>query len=230
MRAATPQTVPPKSPTKAGQPVFAAARLPDMRPDEVGAALRHSYLVHFVLTETVVIAILASILLIGTPFFRPVYMYYARNPEAQVMALVPLTLPNMTNRAVLSWATNSITEIMTIGFGDFQIRLNAQRPRFTPEGWDSFTKAFVRQKIGQTFRDQQMVLTTVASGTPVIVAQGVNEKRIYEWHVQMPVIMTYATNNNVTQRAPSIIELTIVRVPAEQSPSGIGISAWTIKN
>ncbi len=204
--------------------------MPDMVMDEAGADARHSHLVHFVMTETVVIAILTGILLIGTPFFRPVYMYYARNPESQVMALVPLTLPNMTNRAVLSWATNSITEIMTIGFGDFQTRLNAQRPRFTQEGWESFTKAFIRQKIGQTFKDQQMVLTTVASGTPVIVAQGVNDKHVYEWHVQMPVIMTYATNNNVTQRAPSIIELTVVRVPADQSPSGIGISGWTIKN
>ncbi|MDE2029422.1 MAG: DotI/IcmL/TraM family protein, partial [Alphaproteobacteria bacterium] len=85
-----------------------------------------------------------------------------------------------------------------------------------------------RDKIGEAFKERQLVLTTVPSDTPVIVAQGVNADNVYQWNVQMPVIMTYATNNNVTSQQRAIVFLSIVRVPAEQSPSGIAIRNWSI--
>ena len=64
------------------------------------------------------------------------------------------------------------------------------------------------------------------SNTPVIMGQGVNIDQIYQWNVEMPIIMTYATNNNVMRKDRAIVSLEIVRVPAEQSSSGIGIKAW----
>ncbi len=225
---------PPPKPPKAKKPARHFFSLDpvtiDYVADERAAHARYVRLVRIVTFETITLAVLGGFLIVGTPFFRPVYQYYALNPQHEVMQLVALTVPNMTNRAILSWATTTTTEIMTIGFGDFESKLAAQEPRFTPEGWESFKKAFIRQKIGETFKKNQLVLTTVPSDTPVIVAQGVNEQQAYEWIVQMPVIMTFATNNNVTQREKAIINLTIVRVPAEYNPSGIGIAAWSLKS
>jgi len=231
-KAATSQALPakpaPKPEAKPGffevDPVGA-----DFVTDGREARRQHTKLIRRIRIQSYVIGALCLLFVIGLPFFQPIYMYYALTPEKQGMMMVALTMPNMTNRAVLSWATNSITEIMTIGFGDFEQRLMAQRPRFTPEGWESFTNAFVRQKIGQSFRQNQLVLTTVPSDTPVIVAEGENPKHIYEWHVQMPVIMTYATNNNVTRREKAIIELTVTRVSPQDNPAGIGIAAWQLK-
>ncbi len=65
------------------------------------------------------------------------------------MRLIALTMPNMTNQAILSWATNSITEIMTFGFGDYNSHLSDQQVRFTPEGWTSFVNAFNKMEIGK---------------------------------------------------------------------------------
>ncbi len=85
------------------------------------------------------------------------------------------------------------------------------------------------EKIDESFRKHHQVLTTVPSDTPVIVSQGENENHVYEWHIQIPVIMTYATNNNVSRPEKSLIDLTVVRVPYEQSTSGIAIDTWKQK-
>jgi hypothetical protein len=63
----------------------------------------------------------------------------------------------------------------------------------------------------------------VPSDTAVILAQGLNKEGIYQWRVQVPVIMTYATNNNVSQGHHAIVTLTIVRVSPQKSPFGIAI-------
>src|SRR5690242_11689071 len=77
--------------------------------------------------QSLAIAVLSGIIVLTVPFTQPLYQYFARNPKNEILQLVPLTVPNMTNQAVLSWATTSVTEIMTIGFGDYKERLTAQK-------------------------------------------------------------------------------------------------------
>lgn len=71
-----------------------------------------------------------------------------------------------------------------------------------------------------------MVMTTVPSDTPVIVAQGVNSDEHYEWKIEVPIITTYAANNNVIKPERGTIRMTIVRVSHDQSPAGIAIDIW----
>jgi len=198
----------------------------DLLPDEVLAAQQYQRQLKLVRLNAYIILLLGAVLVFGVPFFEPVYQYFAMNPQHQVLPIVALNMPNMTNRALLSWATNSTTEIMTMGFGDYEKHLLEQRYRFTEDGWESFAKAFDRQRIGELFRQRQLVLTTVPSNTPVIIAQGINDKHVYQWRVQLPVVLTYATNNQVTKGEKAIIELTIVRVPPETYPAGIAIKNW----
>ncbi|MFY9288492.1 MAG: DotI/IcmL/TraM family protein [Alphaproteobacteria bacterium] len=235
----TPPATPPaqtatKVPPKAGAANAPQRPLPspvsDIIQNEDAVDAKHQRMTRFIVFQSYVIAALACLLILGIPFSRPIYQYYAKNKDTTIVRLTPLTMPNMTNHAILSWSTTAVTEIMTIGFGDFEVKLKSQRPRFTPDGWEGFAKAFDRQKIGQSFKENQLVLTAVPSNTPVILAQGVNEKNIYQWRVQMPVIMTYATNNDITQRKNAVITIDIVRVAADQNPSGIGINTWTINN
>jgi intracellular multiplication protein IcmL len=201
----------------------------DLILDEDKEIRRYQKLMKWIGLQTIIIAILSGVLLLGAPFFMPIYQYYARNTKQEVMQLVPLTAPNMTNRAILSWATTSITEIMTMGFGDYKTKLPEQRFRFTPGGWDAFAMTFDKLKVGEKFQQNQLVLTTVPSTTPVIVQQGPNERHVYQWRVQMPVIMTYATNNNLTSHERAVVDLTIIRVNPNQNPAGIGIDSWRLE-
>ncbi len=190
----------------------------------------HRRMLKLVFSQTIVIVILAGVLILMTPFTRPIYQYYAVDDATRTpRAMVGLTMPNMTNTAVLSWAVTSVTAIMAVGFGDFEQKLNAQKSRFTPKGWESFVAAFYKESIGQSFKEHQLVLTTVPSNTPVIVSQGVNEDKAYQWEVQLPIVMTYATNNNVTRRDHQIAKLKIVRVSPAQNPAGIAIKDWRVE-
>jgi intracellular multiplication protein IcmL len=198
--------------------------------DEKTAKARFVRLRMIVIIQTWLIAVLGIALVVELPFAQPVYLYYARMPDDKVMRMVGLDVPNMTNRAVLSWATTGITEIMTMGFGDMDAKLAKQKIRFTEAGWKAYNKAFVNLKVGETFKQNQLVLTTVPSNTPVILAQGANADDVYQWVVQMPVVMTYATNNNVTRKERGFVTLTVVRVPAAESSAGIAIQSWQLYN
>jgi hypothetical protein len=190
---------------------------------------QHKRLLSLVFTQGVTVAILAGFLLFIGPFVQPVYHYFALDPAGNTMPLVGLTMPNMTNRAILSWTINSVTEIMTFGFGDFESKTNKQSSSFTTDGWKSFVSEFKKQKVGEIFKHNQLVLTTVPSNVPVIISQGQNKQGVYQWEVQVPVIMTYTTNNNQTQHDRTVVTLTIVRVPPSENPDGIAIKVWRVR-
>lgn len=176
--------------------------------------------------QAVAIAIFACALAVGAPFFAPLYVYHTITPEGRTALLVPLEMPNLTNPAIVSWAATSATEILSFGFGDVEAKTILQKQRFTTGGWAAFVKAFMNSKISETFKKSQMVMTTVPTDTPVILAQGVNEEGVYQWKVEVPIITTYAANNNVIKPERATIEMTIIRVPHDQSPVGIAIDIW----
>src|ERR1700677_4767061 len=71
---------------------------------------RNRRLQKMVYVQTLAIIVLAGVLVL--PVLKPIYHYYARDPDDNVMALDPLIMPNMTDHAVISWAVTSVTEIM----------------------------------------------------------------------------------------------------------------------
>ena len=189
---------------------------------------KYARLVRLVKAQAIVIGLLACVIILGAPVVQTIFKYHALNPHRDVRNLVPLTGPNLTNEAVLSWATNSTVEILTIGFGDFDRQILSQYYRFTPRGWDSFTQAIRDLNLRATFKNRQLVLTTVPSNTAVITAQGENEDQEYEWRIELPIIMTYMTNNNVSQKQKAIVRLTLVRVQANKNSAGVGIKEWAL--
>lgn len=189
--------------------------------------------------QAVVIAFLGCALAVGAPFFAPLYVYSAVTPEGveallnlqnpekkDIGTLVPLDMPNLTNPAIVSWAATSATEILSFGFGDIDAKTILQKKRFTTPGWKAFVKSFLTSKVGETFKRNQMVMTTVPSDTPVILSQGVNDDNVFQWKVEVPIITTYAANNNVIKPELGTIQMTIVRVSYDQSPSGVAIDLW----
>lgn len=189
---------------------------------------RYVKLVKLVRLQSYVILSLVIFIILTMPLFEPVYRYFVRNPMAQIKSLVALNAPNLTNSAVISWATNSVVEILTLGFGDFDSQVGKQYFRFTREGWISFLTAAREMNLREIFKSHQLVLTTVPSDTPVIIFQGNNEDNEYQWILEMPVIMTYSTNMNVNQKESHVARLTLVRVPTSQNDYGIAIKQWVL--
>lgn len=198
----------------------------DLQIDEKVAWTKFKNISRLVRRQSYIIIGLVFCVIVLLPVMQPVHKYEAVRPDMKKRPLPSLSIPNQTDRSILSWAATSITEIMTFGFGDIDTRLLGERYRFTDEGWLSFVKGLYNQNIREKFKMQQLVLTTVPTDAPVIVAKGIDADKEYKWIVEMPVIMTYMTNNNVTQRDKGIARLTIVRVPTYKSKVGIGIKKW----
>ena len=216
----------PSRPPAAPQRKFASSEKNVL--NEEAELSRIGHLKNRVKVQTWVIAGLTALLLLILPFAQPVYIYYAKKPDNAVMQMVGLAMPNMNNRAVLSWMTTTVTEIMTLGFGDVSVKLPQQRKYFTKAGWRVYMQEFSRLKIAETLKQSQLVMTTVPSNTPVVVDQGINPDQIYQGTVQMPIIMTYATNNNVTVEKRAIVTATIIRVASEDNPAGIAVQQWSM--
>ncbi len=198
----------------------------DFVSDEAMAHQQMFRLYKIAFVQTVIILVLIGVFSFVAPLFQQRYLYLSETPEHEVGKLVPLLMPNLTNSAIKAWAASSVTEILTIGFGDFNSKLLAQKERFTADGWSDFVHAFLDKKVGESFRHSQLVLTTVPSEDPIIVSQGASVEHVYQWVVRIPVIMTYATNNEVTKPERSTVTLTLVRVPYEEVTRGVAIDAW----
>jgi|GEM_PF-543945 len=196
--------------------------------DPADTIARHRRLVSLIRWQAVAIGVLVCVLILVAPALRPIMKYRALTPKGEYVDLVPLSMPNLTNQSVLSWAANSVTEIMTLGFGDFEKQIYAQRERFTTAGWDSYIAALREKEVYTTFQQRQLVLTTVPSDTPVITSQGLDENKEYFWKIEVPIVMNYITNNEVTRKQNGIVKLTIVRVPGSENVNGIAIKSWVI--
>lgn len=200
----------------------------DIIENEAVAARRYRSLQRRVTIQSFVILGLLLALIVLIPVLQPIYQYEAITEKKETQPLISLSMPNLTDKAVLSWAATSITEILTFGFGDFDQRTISHRDLFTDEGWDVFTQAIREQNMRETVKASQLVLTSVPANLPVIVGKGEDKDQQFQWIVEMPIVMTYTTNNNVTKREKHIVRLTIVRVPPAQNVAGIGIKGWLL--
>jgi intracellular multiplication protein IcmL len=217
-----------KAPKMNGGILYENKKLDEAVVSEEAELHRRSYLIRIVRWQNYAIIGLVTVLLLGVPFYTPTYRYFSISAEAKIDILVPLDAPNMTNQALMSWETNSVTEIMTLGFGNFEHQIVSQRQRFTAKGWLSFTEAIRNNEMLKAFKERQLVLTTVPSDVPVITEQGQGLDGVYYWKIQMPIIMTYMTNNNMTKQEKNIISLTITRVPTRENSGGIAIKTWDL--
>ncbi len=215
-----------KSPLKK---LFVTPPITEDEVDEVAETARTGGAIKKLTFQAVLIGIFACLLALGAPFFKPLYVYHSVTPEGRSALLVPLDLPNLTNPAVVSWSATSVTEVLSFGFGDVEAKTILQKKRFTPAGWKAFVKAFLSTKVSDTFKRNQMVMTTVPSDTPVVLSQGINDDDVYQWKVEVPIITTYAANNNVIKPEHGTILMTLVRVAYEVNPTGIAIDVWKQK-
>lgn len=193
--------------------------------DEKHEKLRWRKLVRLVKLQSLLILGLIFFLLFAIPVLRPILRYQAHPAEGVPFDMASMTEPNLTDQSILSWSVLTITEVLTFGFGDVDQRILRQRQRFTSDGWESFLKGFVETTFYDRFKGNQLVLTTVPANTPVIVSKGMEEGE-YLWVVEMPIIMTYATVDNIAQRRRGVVRLTIARIPSQVNKFGLGIKRW----
>jgi intracellular multiplication protein IcmL len=156
--------------------------------------------------------------------YQPENRYFATTEDGRVVPMVPLSEPNLSRPALLSWAAQAATETMTFGFHDYRRRLQESSRHFTRPGWSSFVKALQDSGIIEAVEANRQVVSTAPRSAPTILSEGIMNG-VYQWLVEMPLMVTYQYGQQ--QRNVSMnVRLTIVRVPKLESPNGVGIEQW----
>lgn len=156
--------------------------------------------------------------------YQPENRYFATTEDGRLVPMIPLSEPNLSRPALLSWAAQSVTETLTFGFNDYRRRLQESSRHFTRRGWGSFVKALDDSGIIEAVEKNRQVITAAPRSAPTILAEGVMDG-VYQWQVEMPMMMTYQFGQ--TQRNMVLnIRINIVRLPKLESPNGIGIEQW----
>ena len=155
---------------------------------------------------------------------RMEYRYFATTEDGRLIPMAPLSEPNLSSPALMSWVAQASTEVMTFGFNDYRRRLQEASRNFTRKGWESFSSALQRARIIETVEANQQVVTAAPTGAPVIQSEGIVQGR-YQWVVQLPMSMTYQAGAK-TRTDNLLVTLVIVRVPRLESPNGVGIEQW----
>lgn len=170
-----------------------------------------------------IVGLIISIVVIVNAY-QPENRYFATTEDGRVVPMVPLSEPNLSRPALLSWAAQGATETLTFGFHDYRRRLQESSRHFTRSGWASFVKALQESGIIEAVEENRQVISAAPRSAPTILSEGVLNG-VYQWQVEMPMMVTYQFGQ--TSRSVSMnIRLTIVRVPKLESPNGVGIEQW----
>lgn len=155
---------------------------------------------------------------------QPENRYFATTEDGRLIPMVPLSQPNLSNPALLSWVAQAATETMTFGFSDYRRRLQESSRNFTRRGWESFTNALQGARVIESVEAYDQNISAAPKGAPVIISEGVVNGQ-YQWVVEIPMIITYEAG----AKKSSIhwtLRLVIVRVSRLESPNGVGIAQW----
>ncbi len=167
--------------------------------------------------------------LIGAMYYvikvnQPKNFYFATTEDGRLVPMIPLSQPNLSTPALMSWVAQATTEVMTFGFNDYRRRLQESSRNFTKRGWESFTQALQRSRIVEMVEVNQQIITAAPRGAPVLQSESLVAGR-YQWAVQIPLILTYRSGSK-TNNTGLLVTVIVVRVPRLESSSGIGIEQW----
>lgn len=167
--------------------------------------------------------------LIGAMYYvisvnQPQHFYFATTEDGRLIPMVPLSQPNLSTPALMSWVAQGTTEVMTFGFNDYRRRLQESSRNFTKRGWESFTQALQRSRIIEMVEVNQQIITAAPKGAPILESEGLVAGR-YQWRVQIPLVLTYRSGAK-TSTTGLLVTVVVVRVPRLESPNGVGIEQW----
>ncbi len=181
-------------------------------------------LVRIIVIQYILVIFLAVAFLFYMHVSRPQDFYFATTHDGRELQLIPLGQPNMQKAALLSWAAQAASEVMTFGFNDFETRLQKSSRHFTPKGWEDFRKAMLKSRIIEGVEDAQQIVTSVPKSAPIMTGEGLYNGK-HRWVVDLTLLVTYQSGE-AKNTSTMHVTLFIERVPTLESPNGVGIEQW----
>lgn len=143
---------------------------------------------------------------------------------SQIEPSASLKEPNISTISLLVWANEAIVTTYTYNFVSYKKDLQNASQYFTVDGWKKYMSALENSGDLKNVRDKKLVVSAVATGTPVVLEQKVIEGK-YTWKIQMPILVTYQNNLGSTNKN-LVVALQVVKTPSHIGMRGLGISEF----
>lgn len=156
--------------------------------------------------------------------FRSEGEFYVALPNGTDIPLKALSRPNVSNQALLNWATLAATATFTLDFVNIDQDLANLRDYFTKHGYDNFIAALQETNTLTTISDKKLVLSAVAIG-PAVISAEYEDAGVHSWRVEVPITVSYLSVSEEEKRN-KIVYLTIIQVPTAEASKGLGIERY----
>lgn len=154
---------------------------------------------------------------------KPQPSYFAVSPSLSVIQLTPLSEPYISKQGLLDWTSASVAKTLALDFSHYREQLNDVMPDYTPEGYKQIVAQLESSGTLGMIKSQRVVTSAVPTAAPVIVAEGVVGGS-YTWKIQFPLVVSYETSGNSSNRQNLIATVMVTRVPTVYNPRGVAIS------
>jgi hypothetical protein len=171
---------------------------------------------------------LCLLLLFLANFSSTNYRVFATSEESKLNAPPPVD-QELNDNVVSMWVVDAVLASTTMGFHDYDLRLQEIRPYFTDRGWESFNRylrtAYNNAPSVRSMIDNDRLLMWSSPRTPPqIVQKGlVGGVMTYQVKQSLNVLRMLVTSKRDTRVT---IEVVVERVRPEINPSGLAIAQW----
>src|SRR5581483_4748288 len=173
------------------------------------------------------LVIVAGIAWIAVFNQRPPLVIAAKE-NGQIIPIMPLDNPILSDAELRTWAVNAITRSLSMDFQNYRQVLEDVRPYFTNDGYQSFLETLQRNRILDAIKENVFVMSCVAQAAPVIEGAGLLNGT-YSWKIELPVLVTYQSSNN--RESQNMIATVLVTRASEIShPQGVAIRQFVAVN
>jgi intracellular multiplication protein IcmL len=164
------------------------------------------------LTKTILLIFLALSLVACT-----------HSPFSQRSDYISLTKP-VSDESVLVWANEAAVSVYSYNFASYRKNLQDASAYFTPTGWKTYMQALQQSGKLKAVIEKKLVVSAVATGAPLILKKSLEQGR-FTWTVEIPMLVTYQSAH-AQRNYPSIITMTIVRIPPHSGKRNLGITKF----
>lgn len=149
--------------------------------------------------------------------------YFSVDDSGRIIPIHPASTPILTPKQLNYWLIQALSEIYDMTATNYRQVINTRIPQyFTNKGLETYKSALDSANRIQALIDNQLMMSAVPAGTPVIYDQGVISGR-YFWRVRIPMRITYQGNGKIATEV-RLVNVLITRVNTQQYKDGVAIN------
>lgn len=159
---------------------------------------------------------------------RPAPRYFAATPDLKLAPLIPLDQPVLTQQGLLNWASETVTNALSLDFLEWRNKLSRVREHFDEAAFPSFLASLTSSGVLDMVREKRLSVSAVISRAPVVVASGLVDGKM-TWKIEFPLVVSYESSQGVESTQKLMATVLVRRASTVATPRGVVIQQVVLK-